>query len=183
MKIDELVNLKCLDHILRTITKHVGSANELPLELYNKLLSSRHYQSGLQMLRQIEFAIFDLSIHQALSSDIDYIALLDQIREDVAVIIPPKYNRFPNTFSHIFAGGYASGYYSYKWAEVLATDIFAAFDNAGIEKYAELGQKFYNNILSLGGLNPMLENFEAFMGRIPQVDALLKYSGISRPTT
>lgn len=165
-------------HILRTITRHINTEEELPLELYNKLLASRHYQSGLQMLRQLEFAIFDLSLHQSLSVNIDYLALLNQIRKDIAVIIPPKYNRFPNSFSHIFAGGYGSGYYSYKWAEVLATDIFAAFDEAGVEKYSELGQKFYDNILSLGGLNPMLDNFKAFMGRIPQVDALLKYSGI-----
>lgn len=165
-------------HILRTITKHIKSEDELPLELYNKLLASRHYQSGLQMLRQLEFAIFDLSLHQALSSGIDYNALLNQIRKDIAVIIPPKYNRFPNTFSHIFAGGYASGYYSYKWAEVLATDIFAVFDSAGVEQYPQLGQKFHDNILSLGGLKPMLENFKSFMGRIPQIDALLKYSGV-----
>jgi oligopeptidase A len=165
-------------HILQSITKHIKSEEKLPLELYNKLLSSRHYQSGLQMLRQLEFAIFDLSLHQALSSGIDYNALLHQIRKDIAVITPPKYNRFPNTFSHIFAGGYASGYYSYKWAEVLATDIFAVFDNAGIQEYAHLGQKFYENILSRGGLKPMLDNFKSFMGRIPQVDALLRYSGI-----
>lgn len=164
--------------ILCTITKHIKTGDKLPLELYNKLLSSRHYQAGLQMLRQLEFAIFDLSLHQDLSIDIDYLALLNQIRKDIAVIIPPEYNRFPNSFSHIFAGGYASGYYSYKWAEVLATDIFAAFDKAGIERYSELGQRFHDNILSLGGLNPMLENFKSFMGRIPKVDALLKYSGL-----
>lgn len=165
-------------HILRTITKHIQTGNELPLELYDKLLASRHYQSGLQMLRQLEFAIFDLSLHQALSTNINYLALLEQIRKDIAVVIPPKYNRFPNSFSHIFAGGYASGYYSYKWAEVLAADIFAEFDQGGVEQYAELGQKFHSNILSLGGLNPMLDNFKAFMGRIPQIDALLRYSGI-----
>lgn len=166
-------------HILRTITQHIVSGNELPLELYNKLLSSRHYQSGLQMLRQLEFAIFDLSLHQITANpNIDYLAVLDQIRKDIAVIIPPKYNRFPNTFSHIFAGGYASGYYSYKWAEVLATDIFAVFDNAGLEQYSALGQRFYDTVLSTGGLNPMLDNFISFMGRIPQIDALLKYSGI-----
>lgn len=166
-------------HILRTITKHIKSENELPLELYDKLLASRYYQSGVHMLRQIEFAIFDLSIHQALSSGIDYNALLNQIRKDIAVILPPKYNRFPNTFSHIFAGGYASGYYSYKWAEVLATDIFSVFDSTSIEQYTELGHKFHDTILSQGGLNPMLENFKNFMGRIPEVDALLKYSGIA----
>lgn len=165
-------------HILRTITKHIKSGTELPLELYNKVLSSRHYQSGLQMLRQLEFSIFDLVLHQAQTSNLDYLALLEQIRKDIAVTIPPKYNRFPNTFSHIFAGGYGSGYYSYKWAEVLATDIFAAFDSAGMEKYTVLGQKFYDTILSQGGRQPMLENFKNFMGRIPQVDALLKYSGI-----
>jgi oligopeptidase A len=166
-------------NILRTITKHIKTANELPLGLYDKLLASRHYQSGLHMLRQLEFAIFDLSIHQSPDNNINYLDMLNKIRQDIAVIVPPKYNRFPNSFSHIFAGGYASGYYSYKWAEVLATDIFATFENAGIEKYPELGHKFMNNILSLGGLNPMLDNFKSFMGRIPQIEALLKYSGIS----
>ena len=103
---------------------------------------------------------------------------MDDVRKNVAVLFPPSYNRFPNNFSHIFSGGYAAGYYSYKWAEVLATDIFSMFDKAGIDEYATLGEKFLQTILSQGGLNPMLQNFVNFMGRTPQIDALLKYSGI-----
>ncbi|MFN7094464.1 MAG: M3 family metallopeptidase, partial [Burkholderiales bacterium] len=165
--------------ILSTITKHITTDQTLPLEFYNKLLNSRFYQSGLQMLRQLEFAIFDILLHSETNvASLDYLRLLDQVRQQVAVITPPKYNRFPNTFSHIFAGSYAAGYYSYKWAEVLATDIFSVFDEVTQEHYKELGQKFLGTILSQGGLNPMLENFKAFMGREPQINALLKYSGI-----
>ena len=164
--------------VLSSITKHVQTGNVLPLELYNKLLNGRFYQSSLHMLRQLEFSIFDLLLHQDLVGNFNYLKILNEIRKDIAVTSTPKFNRFPNSFSHIFSGGYASGYYSYKWAEVLATDIFATFDQAGTDKYPELGQKFLTNILSQGGLNPMLKNFEAFMGRMPQIDALLKYSGI-----
>ena len=164
--------------VLSSITKHVKTSTVLPLELYNKLLNGRFYQSSLHMLRQLEFAIFDLLLHQDLVGNFNYLKVLNEIRRDVAVTGTPKYNRFPNSFSHIFSGGYASGYYSYKWAEVLATDIFATFDNAGTDKYPELGGKFLTSILSQGGLKPMLKNFEAFMNRLPQIDALLKYSGI-----
>ncbi len=166
-------------NILNSISRHVDNNETLPLELYNKLLSSRFFQSGLQMLRQLEFAIFDIVLHSDFDSDnSNYLELLTNIREKVAVIIPPKYNRFPNSFSHIFAGGYAAGYYSYKWAEVLATDIFSEFDDKSLDKYTELGNKFYLTILSKGGLNPMMDNFKEFMGREPNIDALLKYSGI-----
>ncbi|HMT02237.1 MAG TPA: M3 family metallopeptidase [Burkholderiales bacterium] len=166
-------------NILSLISKHIDNNNILPLELYNKLLKSRFFQSGLQMLRQLEFAIFDIILHSDFDPDnSDYLELLNSIREKVAVIIPPKYNRFPNSFSHIFAGGYAAGYYSYKWAEVLATDIFSEFDDKNLDKYPELGNKFYQTILSKGGLSSMMDNFKEFMGREPNIDALLKYSGI-----
>ncbi len=162
---------------LSTLSKHITSNEVLPLELYNKLLASRYFQSGLQMLRQIEFSVFDMLLHcEENPNTVNYLELLDTIRKNIAVITPPKYNRFPNSFSHIFAGGYASGYYSYKWAEVLATDIFNVFDTNGPTKYFELGQKFYENILSQGAIKPMMENFKAFMGRTPQIDALLKYT-------
>lgn len=165
--------------ILSTISKHEKSGSILPLELYNKLLNSRFFQSGLQMLRQLEFAIFDIMIHDQSNTNLDeYLKILNNVRRDVAVIIPPEYNRFPHSFSHIFSGGYAAGYYSYKWAEVLATDIFSRFDEVKMDKYEELGNKFLGTILSQGGLNPMLKNFTDFMGRKPEINALLKYSGI-----
>jgi oligopeptidase A len=163
--------------ILTTITKHITTGATLPIELYNKLLASRFFQGGLHMLRQLEFAIFDILLHSEDSiQNIDYMALLNKVRSDIAVIFPPSYNYFPNSFSHIFSGGYASGYYSYKWAEVLATDIFSVFDASHMDKYFELGSKFYDTILSQGGLKPMMNNFKTFMGREPKIDALLKYS-------
>lgn len=165
--------------ILRSISKHIDTNDALPIELYDRLIKSRFYQSGLDMLRQLELAIFDLRLHDGNPNNQNYLKLLNNVRRDIAMIPNPSYNRFPNTFSHIFAGGYASGYYSYKWAEVLATDIFEQFDKSGINTYPSLGNKFYTTILAKGGLYPMLHNFKAFMGRVPSINALLKYSGIS----
>jgi oligopeptidase A len=164
--------------ILRNISSHVKTGESISDELYQKLIKARYYQSGLTILRQIEFAVLDILLHQNnIVTPDDYINLTTDVRNKVAVIVQPQYNRFLNSFSHIFAGGYASGYYSYKWAEVLATDIFSKFE---AEKcYTSLGNKFYTTILSQGGLKPMLENFVAFMGREPKIDALLKYSGIN----
>ena len=164
---------------LSTLSKHVDTGDIIPLDLYNKLLSARFFQSGLQMLRQLEFSIYDLLLHSEFDvKNGDYLSLLNIVRKQVAVFMPPQYNRFPNSFSHIFAGGYASGYYSYKWAEVLACDVFSIFDALNPSQYADYGAKFLDNILSMGGLNSMQENFTKFMGRAPQIDALLKYSGI-----
>ena len=164
--------------ILNNISSHTKTGLAIPDELYQKLLNSRYYQSGLAMLRQIEFAILDIKLHQAnISSSQDYLDLTNEIRNQIAVIPQMVYNRFLNNFGHIFAGGYASGYYSYKWAEVLATDIFSVFENQA--SYSTLGNKFYNTILSQGGLKPMLDNFITFMGRKPQINALLKNSGIN----
>lgn len=167
--------------ILSTISKHESSGATLPKELYQKLLNSRFFQSGMQMLRQLEFAIFDILIHDKSNTNLDsYLEILNSVRKEIAVIIPPDYNRFPHSFSHIFSGGYAAGYYSYKWAEVLATDVFSVFDAASMDQYGKLGQKFLDSVLARGGLNPMLTNFTEFMGRAPKIDALLKYSGITR---
>lgn len=165
--------------ILKTITAHIDSGEALPQELFDKVLAARHYQSGLQMLRQLEFAIYDLQLHSSFNPAVDnYLIELEQVRKQIAVLIPPIYNRFANSFAHIFAGGYAAGYYSYKWAEVLACDVFSVFDGISGAKLSELGAKLQNTILSQGGIRPMMENFVAFMGREPQIDALLKYSGI-----
>jgi oligopeptidase A len=164
--------------ILNNISSHTKTGLSIPDELYQKLVNARYYQSGLAMLRQIEFSVLDIKLHQAnISSTQEYLDLTNEIRGQIAVIPQVGYNRFLNSFGHIFAGGYASGYYSYKWAEVLATDIFSVFENQPC--YTTLGNKFYNTILSQGGLKPMLDNFIAFMGREPQIDALLKNSGIN----
>ncbi|TXH58095.1 MAG: M3 family peptidase, partial [Bacteroidia bacterium] len=172
------------EQILQSISKHYLQNEPINHDLYSKLLKSRHFQSGMQMLRQLEFAIFDILIHSQttesyLAENYDYLKLLNEVRQEIAVVIPPSYNRFPNSFTHIFGGGYASGYYSYKWAEVLATDIFSIFDTATPEQYPQLGAKLRKNILATGGLYPMLENFQQVMNRKPSIDALLKYSGIN----
>ncbi|MBP9742781.1 MAG: M3 family metallopeptidase [Burkholderiales bacterium] len=165
--------------ILTSISCHVETNKAIPDELYTKMMNARYYQSGLMMARQLEFAILDIMLHKSKNFTIEECYKITEIvRKKVAVIIPPEYNRFLNSFSHIFAGGYASGYYSYKWAEVLAADIFHKFDAIIDQNYSDLGQKFYNELLSQGGLKPMLENFVLFVGREPQIDALLKYSGI-----
>ena len=165
-------------NILNNISSHIKTGISIPDELYQKLINARHYQSGLAMLNQIEFSVLDIKLHQStISSCQDYLDLTTEIRSQIAVIPQVWYNRFLNSFGHIFAGGYASGYYSYKWAEVLATDIFSVFESEPC--YTTLGNKFYNTILSQGGLKPMLDNFIAFMGREPQIDALLKNSGIN----
>lgn len=166
--------------ILQTITEHATTGETLPRELFDKVLASRHYQSGLMTLRQLEFAIFDLRLHSQFDPQADnYLTLLNEVRQQIAVLIPPSYNRFANSFGHIFAGGYAAGYYSYKWAEVLACDVFSVFDGKSGNELRELGKKYHQHILSQGSIRSMMENFVSFMEREPQLDALLHYSGLS----
>jgi oligopeptidase A len=162
------------------MTAHVETGEPLPRELFDKMLAAKNFQSGLQMLRQIEFASFDMRLHDDFDPDGGRTALdlLDEIRRQVAVIIPPAYNRFPNNFSHIFAGGYAAGYYSYKWAEVLSADAYAMFEENGVLS-AEVGHRFWSEILATGGARPALESFKAFRGREPTIDALLRHNGMA----
>lgn len=164
-------------NIIKTITCHITSREVMPRQLFDKLLNSRHYQAGLHMLRQLEFAIYDILLHkEADYTEFNYLELLNKVRSEIAVIIPPQYNRFSNSFTHIFAGGYAAGYYSYKWAEVLATDIFSVFENKPASELALLGDKFKQTILSKGGLTSMANNFNDFMQRKPQTTALIKHT-------
>ncbi|SEP25823.1 M3 family metallopeptidase [Nitrosovibrio sp. Nv6] len=155
----------------------------IPRELFDKMLAAKNFQSGLQMLRQIEFALFDMHLHSDFDPNGGKTAqqLLDEIREQVAVIIPPKFNRFPNSFSHIFGGGYAAGYYSYKWAEVLSADAYSLFEEApaGGVINRDTGIRFRNEILAVGGSRPALESFIAFRGREPKIDALLRHNGMA----
>jgi oligopeptidase A len=166
--------------VLQPMTKHVDSGAPLPKALFEKMLAAKNFQSGLGTVRQIEFALFDLHLHY----DFDpagtktALQLLDEVRARVAVIPPPAYNRFPNNFSHIFAGGYAAGYYSYKWAEVLSADAYSLFEENGVLDPAT-GNRFWNEVLSVGGSRPALESFIAFRGREPKIDALLRHSGMS----
>ncbi len=167
--------------VLQGMSAHVDSGEPLPRALYDKMLAAKNFQSGMQTVRQLEFSLFDMQLYTAANPDtLDWQALLEQVRDEVAVNRPPAYNRFPNSFSHIFAGGYAAGYYSYKWAEVLSADAYAAFEEAGGANPA-VGYKFWDEVLAVGGSRPALESFRAFRGRDPQIDALLRHSGMSEP--
>uniref|UniRef100_A5WHN9 oligopeptidase A n=1 Tax=Psychrobacter sp. (strain PRwf-1) TaxID=349106 RepID=A5WHN9_PSYWF len=160
------------------ISAHVDTGEALPKEQLEALLAAKNFQSGMQTLRQIEFALFDLLIH-AQSPAPDYqniLATLNGVRDDIAILDTPDYNRFANGFSHIFAGGYAAGYYSYKWAELLSADAFSRFEEEGIFN-ADTGQSFRENILAVGGSLPAKTNFEAFRGREASIEALLRHGG------
>lgn len=161
------------------ISAHIKTGEVLPDELLQSLQKSRGFQSAMMMLRQLEFSLFDMSAHASYQPDDPQpvLEVSQQIREQVAVIFPPEYNRFPHSFSHIFAGGYAAGYFSYKWAEVLSTDAFSLFEEQGILNQLA-GAKFKNTILAKGGSKHPIELFKTFRGREPNVDALLKYSYI-----
>ena len=160
--------------------RHYQTREPLPDELFERMIAARNFQSALQMLRQIEFSLFDIRLHQMadITSATQIQAVLDDVRAEISVVKTPAINRFQNGFSHIFAGGYAAGYYSYKWAEVLSADAFAAFEEEGIFN-PETGQRFLRCVLEQGGSRPAMESFCCFRGREPQIDALLKHSGIS----
>ena len=165
---------------LRLFARHYQTGAALPDDLFERMLAAKNFQSALQMLRQLEFALFDIRLHQQpeTASEAQIQAILDQVREEVSVVKTPAVNRFQNGFSHIFAGGYAAGYYSYKWAEVLSADAFAAFEEEGIFN-PETGQRFLQCILEQGGSRPAMESFRCFRGREPRIDALLRHGGIS----
>ena len=165
--------------VVNLFARHYETGEPLPDTLFDKMLAAKNFQAGMQMLRQIEFALFDMvlhSEHQPSSSE-SVQDVLDRVRDEVAVITPPEFNRFQNSFSHIFAGGYGAGYYSYKWAEVLSADAYAAFEEEGIAN-PETASRFLAAILSVGGSRDLMRSFEAFRGRKPTVDALLRHSGI-----
>ncbi|MFA9219153.1 MAG: M3 family metallopeptidase [Sphingomonadaceae bacterium] len=169
--------------VLEHMTAHVVSGEPLPRALYDKMLAAKNYQSGLQTLRQVEFSLLDMRLHHDYDPNGTQSVqqLIDAVRQQFSLVIPPAFNRFQNSFGHIFAGGYAAGYYSYKWAEVLSADAYAAFEEAqalGPAAVAATGQRYLQEILSVGGSRPALESFKAFRGREPSVDALLRHSGM-----
>ncbi|HUP97034.1 MAG TPA: M3 family metallopeptidase, partial [Usitatibacter sp.] len=164
--------------VVAPMTRHVDTGERLPRALFDKLLAAKTFQSGIGFVRQLEFALFDMRLHSGFDPAGDVLALLDEVRRDVAVVQPPGYNRFPMQFSHIFAGGYAAGYYSYKWAEVLSSDAFGAFEEGGVLN-PEIGARFRREVLACGGSRPALESFVAFRGRKPQIDALLRHNGMT----
>ncbi len=170
--------------VVSRMSSHVKTGEKLPRELFDKMIAAKNYQSGMGMLRQVEFALVDMHLHFDYDPEGAKTArdLLDEIRKQFAVTIPPAFNRFLNSFSHIFAGGYSAGYFSYKWAEVLSADVYSAFEEAaektGTTVSPEMGAKLVAEILSRGGSRPAIESFEAFRGRKPTIDALLRHSGL-----
>ena len=161
------------------------TGESLPKALFDKMMAAKNYQSGMGTLRQVEFALVDMHLHFDYDPDGAKTPrdLLDEIRKQFAVTVPPAFNRFLNSFSHIFAGGYSAGYFSYKWAEVLSADVYSAFEEAaektGTTVSPEMGAKLVAEILSRGGGRPAIESFEAFRGRKPTIDALLRHSGLA----
>ncbi|MCZ8095772.1 MAG: M3 family metallopeptidase [Acidovorax sp.] len=169
--------------VLKHMTAHVDTGESLPRALFDKMTAAKNFQSGMQTLRQIEFALFDMLLHTEHDPANDVMPLLTQVRNEVAVLQPPEFSRTAHTFSHIFAGGYAAGYYSYKWAEVLSADAYAAFEETmgtdGLPSI-ETGRKYRKAILEAGGSRPAMESFKAFRGREPQLDALLRHQGMAQ---
>jgi len=165
--------------VVKQLTHHIDTGATLPRELFDKMLAAKNFQSGMACVRQVEFALFDMLLHTSFDPNVDDVqALLSDVRQEVAVSFPPAYNRFPQSFSHIFAGGYAAGYYSYKWAEVLSADAFSAFEETGILN-TQTGQRFMNEILARGSSRDAMDNFIAFRGRKPSIDALMRHSGMA----
>lgn len=173
--------------VLKHMTSHVDTGASIPRALFDKMLAAKNYQSGLQTLRQVEFALFDMLLHSQSTPPAggeEVMALLNLVRSEVAVMQAPAYSRTPHTFSHIFAGGYSAGYYSYKWAEVLSADAYAAFEEAAARSGrstvdAETGRRYREAVLEAGGSRPAIESFKAFRGREPQIDALLRHQGMA----
>ena len=168
--------------VLKDMTAHVDTGAPLPRELFNKMLAAKNFQSGMQTVRQIEMSLFDMLLHTAHDPTLDLMPLLHQVRAEVAVLQAPDWSRTAHTFSHIFAGGYAAGYYSYKWAEVLSADAYAAFEETigkdGMPN-AQTGRKYRQAILEAGGSRPAMASFKAFRGREPTLDALLRHQGMT----
>jgi oligopeptidase A len=164
--------------VLQQLSGHVDTGEPLPRELFDKMIAAKNFQSGLMTLRQIEFALFDMRLHGEPGSEADVQKVLDEVRAEVAVLIPPAFNRFQHSFSHIFAGGYAAGYYSYKWAELLSADAWSAFEEEGVFN-AATGKRFLTEVLEQGGARDALDNFKAFRGREPRIDALLRHQGMA----
>lgn len=167
------------DEALQLISQHFETGAKLPTALFEKMNRAKNFQSGLQLLRQLEYSLFDFQIHQSYDpTHADFIQhTLNTLREKISLLPVPDFNRFQHSFAHIFAGGYAAGYYSYLWAEVLACDAFSKFEEEGLFN-AETGQHFRNTILALGGSRDAEEVFREFRGHEPSIDPLLRYRGI-----
>jgi oligopeptidase A len=165
--------------VLRHMSAHIDTSEPLPRPLFDRMLAAKNFQSGMQTVRQLELALFDMHLHYDFDPAREkLLELLLRIRREVAVVQRPAYDRSPHTFTHIFASGYAAGYYSYKWAEVLSADAYSLFEEQGVLSPAA-GARFQDEVLSRGGSRSALESFIAFRGRPPQIDALLRHNGMS----
>ncbi len=166
--------------VLRNMTSHVDSGEQLPRALFDKMVAAKNFQAGMQTVRQIEFSLFDIRLHSEFDPHgaATALDLIESVRDEVAVVRPPKWNRFPHNFTHVFSGGYAAGYYSYKWAEVLSADVYSMFEEDGVLS-RETGQRYWQEILAKGGSRSAMESFAAFRGREPNIDALLRHSGMT----
>ena len=165
--------------ILANMTRHADTGEPLSRALFDKMIAAKNFHSGMQFVRQLEFALFDMHLHFDFDRAAESVAsLLDRVRRQVAVLFPPQWSRFENQFSHIFGGGYAAGYYSYKWAEVLSADAFSAFEEEGVLNPAT-GERFRSEVLAVGGSRRALESFVAFRGREPRIEALLRHNAMT----
>jgi oligopeptidase A len=159
---------------------HYDTGERIPEPLYQRMRDAKNFQSAMQMVRQLEFSLFDFRLHAEYDPNAGgrIAEILDDVRAQVSVLPPPAWHRFPNSFGHIFAGGYAAGYYSYKWAEVLSADAYSRFEEEGV--FSETaGRDFLTNILEKGGSEDLMELFVAFRGRKPSIDALLRHAGLA----
>ena len=165
---------------LALLSGHVDTGEKLPDALYDKMVAAKNFQSAYQMVRQLEFSLFDFRLHHEYdpAKGARVQAILDEVRAEVSAFVPPRFNRFQHGFSHIFAGGYAAGYYSYKWAEVLSADAFSRFEDEGVFN-PKVGADFLHNILEMGGSKEPMELFVAFRGREPEIEPLLRHNGIA----
>ena len=172
--------------VISSMTAHVDTGAPLPRALFDRILAAKNFESGMAMVRQLEMALFDMLLHAEYDPDTrepweSSEALLAAVRREIAVVPRPDYDRFVNSFSHIFEGGYAAGYYSYKWAEVLSADAYSVFEEQGVLS-PTAGARFRDEVLARGGSRPALESFVAFRGRPPQLDALLRHNGMTMAT-
>lgn len=165
---------------LAFISGHYQTGEALPQAMLDKMLAAKNFQSAMQMIRQLEFSLFDFKMHAQYSPEKgdEIQQVLNQVRDDYSVVKAPEFNRFQHSFGHIFGGGYSAGYYSYKWAEVLSSDAFSRFEDEGIFNQ-QVGNDFLTNVLEMGGSKEPSELFKAFRGREPEIDALLRHSGIT----
>jgi oligopeptidase A len=167
--------------VLQNLTAHVDTGEPLPRALFDRMCAARHFQSGLNLVRQCEFALFDMRVHSEASAATQVLGVATAVQQEVQPVLSPSFARQPHSFTHVFDGGYAAGYYGYAWAEVLSSDAYAAFEEAGVLD-ANTGQRYLRNILEAGGTRPAMDSFKAFRGREPQLDALLRHQGLVAET-